>query len=174
MHDEAGGILIANSACELPQNRRQVYNSYHKLATSSGNADPIFELVQQCKVAIQFIHSVNFESGPCCVLASDIQMQNVIRVCTNPGAQSVFGIDPMFKFYVTRTTFTYSQVVEKTTSVPWTIVVHTEKKYESYLTFSSTYVKLESHIIAISTDGEVAIVQALEANLHRDTDALFT
>jgi len=66
------------------------------------------------------------------------------------------------------------KLLKKTTGVPWTIVVHTEKKYESYLTFSSAYVKLESDIIAISTDGEVAIVQALEANLHRDTDALFT
>ena len=145
LHDEAGGILKANSASELPRNRRQVYNSHHKSTTSShsGKVDPIFELVQQCKVdnlpgARGFIRSVNFESGPCCVLASDHQLQNVVRFCTNPGAQSVFGIDPTFnlgKFYVTLTTFTYSQVVDKTTGVSPTFIgpifVHTEKNFES-------------------------------------------
>ena len=56
-----------------------------------------------------FIHFVNFASGPCCVLASDNQLRNVVRFCTSPGASSVFGIDPTFnlgKFYVTLTTFT--------------------------------------------------------------------
>ena len=48
-----------------------MYNSHCKSTTSSdsGKADPIFELVQQCKVdnspgARGFIRSVNFESGP--------------------------------------------------------------------------------------------------------------
>jgi len=91
LHDEAGGILVANSASKLPQNQCQDYNSHHKLATSndSGKAYPMFELVQQCKVdnlpgARGFIRSLTFESGPCCVLASNIQLQNVDRFCTNP------------------------------------------------------------------------------------------
>jgi len=154
LHDEPGGILKANSASELPRNRRQVYNSHHKSTTSSdsGKADSIFELVQQCKVdnlpgARWFIRSVNFESGPCCVLASNHQLQNVVRFCTNPGAQSVFGIDPTFnlgKFYLTLTTFTYSQAVDKITGVSLIgpIFVHTEKNYESCFYFFSTLLKL--------------------------------
>ena len=134
LREEAWGILNARSASELPRNRRQVYNNHHKLASSQGSSkvDPIFELVQQCKVdnfpgGRGFIRSVNFESGPCCVLASDNQIQNVVRFCTNPQASSVFGIDPTFnlgKFYVTLTTYTYTQVVNKSTSLsptfPWT------------------------------------------------------
>ena len=52
LHEEAGGMTNAKSASELPRNRRQVYNSHHKVATSIGisKADPIFELVQQYKV----------------------------------------------------------------------------------------------------------------------------
>ena len=186
LHEEAGGMLSARSASELPRNRRQVYNNHHKVASShgGGKVDPIFELVQQCKVdniagGRGFIRSVNFESGPCCVLASDNQLQNVVRFCTNPRASSVFGIDPTFnlgKFYVTLTTFTYTQVVNKTTSLSPTflgpVFVHTEKNYESFFHFFSTLLKLESKfndIIAVGTDGEVAIVQALKANFHGDT-----
>ena len=91
----------------------------------------------------------------------------------------MFGIDPTFnlgKFYVTLTTFTYNQVVNKTTDVSPTffgpIFVHTEKNYESYHYFFSTLVKLESRItdlVAVGTDGETAIVQALKATLHGNT-----
>ena len=138
-------------------------------------------LLQECKVDLLpggrgFIRSVTFESGPSCVLALDSQLRNVIRFCTNPGASSVFAIDPTFNFYVTLTTFTYTQVVNKATNVSPTffgpMFVHTEKNYESYYQFFSTLVKLEPRIvdvIAVGTDGETAIVQALKANLHGNT-----
>ena len=142
-------MINAKSASELPRNRRQVYNSHHKVATSLGisKADPIFELVQQYKVdnlpgGRGFVRSVNFESGPCCVLASDNQLQNVVRFRANPQASSVFGIDSTFnlrKFYVTLTTFTYTQVVNKSSSISPTflglVFVHTEKNYESFFYF---------------------------------------
>ena len=126
LDEKAGGMLGASSTSELPRNQRQVYNS-HRLMPSvvSNKIDPIFELVQECKVDLLpggrgFIRCVNFESGPSCVLALDGQLRDVIRFCTNPGASSVFAIDPMFnlgKFYVTLTTFTYTQVVNKATNV---------------------------------------------------------
>ena len=182
LHDEAGGSLGASSASELPRNRRQVYNSQqHSLPSTSksiGKVDPIFELVQQCKVDLlpggrRFIRSVNFDSSPCCVLATDGQLHNLVRFCTNPGASCVLGIDPTFnlgKFYVTVTTFTYSHVVNKTTKRSPTffgpMFVHTEKNYESYYFFFSTLLKLEPKldgIIAVGTDGEQAIVKALNA-----------
>ena len=39
-------MVNAKSASELPRNRRQIYNSHHKVAPSQGSskADPIFEL----------------------------------------------------------------------------------------------------------------------------------
>ena len=70
------------------------------------------------------------------------------------------------------TTFTYTHVVNKSTSFSpiflGPVFVHTEKNYESYFHFFSTLLKLESDIIAVETDREVAIVQALEANFHGD------
>ena len=106
-------------------------------------------------------------------MATEGQLNDVVRFCTNPGSSCVFGIDPTFnlgKFYVTVTTFTYSHVVNKCTMKSPTffgpMFVHTEQNYESYFSFFSTLLKLEPgliNIIAIGTDGEKAIVKALKA-----------
>ena len=76
----------------------------------------------------------------------------------------------MGKFYVTMTTFTYTHVIRKTTNISPTmfgpIFVHTEKSYESYYYFFSTLLKLEprlARIIAVGTDGELAITKATKA-----------
>ena len=70
------------------------------------------------------------------------QLQNVVRFCTNPRASSAFGIDLTFnlgKLYVTLTTFINTQVVNKDTNLSPTflgsVLVHTEKTYESYYHF---------------------------------------
>ena len=81
----------------------------------------------------------SIETSPCCVMATDSQLQNLVRFCTNSGASCVLGIDPTFnlgKFYVTVITFTYTHVVNKSTRISPTFIgpmfVHTEKSYESY------------------------------------------
>ena len=111
----------------------------NKSFNSSGRADPIFELIQQCSVDLapggrKFIQSVNFETSPSCVLSTDDQLQNVVRFCSNPGFACVLGIDPTFimgKFYVTMTIFTYTHVIGKGTDISTTLFgplfVHTEK-----------------------------------------------
>ena len=146
---EKGGITGATSCSELPRNRRQVYNSQCSSASnnssnSSGRADPIFELIQQYRLDLtpggrKFIRSVNFETSPSRVLATDDQLQNIVRFCTNPGSSCVLGIDSTFnmgKFYVTMTTFTYTHVIRKGTNISPTLLgplfVHTEKIFESY------------------------------------------
>ena len=177
IHGEVGGVLGANSASELPRNRRQVYNQQAS-ARKSDKVDPIFELVQQCKADLmpggrRFVRSVNFDTSPSCVLATDLLLNDVVRFCTTPGELCVFGIDPTFnlgKFYVTVTTFAYTHVVNKSTGKSPTflgpIFVHTEQTSESYYTFFSTLLKLEpklANIVAVGTDGEKAIVKALKA-----------
>ena len=186
LHDEAGGSLGSSSAIELPRNRRQVYNSKSSTGSTvkTSKVDSLFELVQRCKEDLmpggrKFIRTVNFDTSPSCVLATDHQLQNLVRFCTNPGAACVMGIDPTFnlgKFYVTVTTFTYSHVINKTTSISPTffgpMFVHTEKNYDAYYSFFSTLIKLEPqlmNIIAVGTDGEQAIVKALRAVFSEET-----
>lgn len=186
LYNEAGGSLGASSASELPRNRRQIYNSKYAMSSSTkpDKSDPLFELVQQCKADLlpggrRFIRSVNFDTSPSCVLATDDQLQNIVRFCTNPGASCVLGIDPTFnlgKFYVTVTTFTYTHVVNKSTSKSPTffgpMFVHTEKNYDAYYSFFSTLLKLEPtvrNVIAVGTDGEQALVKAIRSVFSEQT-----
>ena len=143
--DEAGGILGASSSSEIPRNGHQIYNIQHSSLShcsigTSGKPDPIFELLQHCKMdhtpgGRKFIRSVNFESSPSCVIATDAQLQNVVRFCTNQGTHCFLGIDPptfnLGKFYVTITTFVYTHVVKKGTMEAPTffgpMFIHTEK-----------------------------------------------
>ena len=87
----------------------------------------------------RFIRSVNFKTSPNCLVATHSQLCNVAKFCTSPGPHCVWEIDPMFnmgKFYVTVTTYPYSHVVRKGSTVPVAffdpIFVHTEKTLESY------------------------------------------
>ena len=90
--DEAGSILGASSSSEIPRNRRQIYNIQHSSLSNcsigtSGKPDPIFEWLQHCKMdhmpgGRKFIRSVNFESSPSRVIATDAQLRNVVRFCT--------------------------------------------------------------------------------------------
>ena len=121
----------------------------------------------------RFVRSVNIDSSPSCVFTLDIQLSDLARFCTNPGAFCVLGIDPTFnlgKFYVTITTYTYLHIVNKVTNIAPAFVgpvfVHTEKSYEAYYHFFSTILKLEpslSALRAIGTDGEQALVKAATA-----------
>ena len=96
------------------------------------------------------------------------------RACVKfKSSGTVLGIDPTFnmgKFYVSMTTFTYTHVIRKATNISPTmfgpIFVHTEKSYESCYYFFSTLLKLEprlARIIAVGTDGELAITKATKA-----------
>ena len=114
--DEAGGMLVASCSSEIPRNCCQIYYNIQHSSVShgsigtSGKPDPIFELLQQCKMDLmpggrKFIRSVNFETSPSCVIATD-----------NQGPHCILGIDPTFnlgKFYVMVTTFVYTHVVKK-------------------------------------------------------------
>ena len=195
VHDDAGGSVGAKSASELPRDRRQVYNvrqfSGDKASQSCSHArpDPFFDVVKQCKEdnlpgGRRFVRSVNIDSSPSCVFTLDIQLSDLARFCTNPGAFCVLGIDPTFnlgKFYVTITTYTYLHIVNKVTNIAPAFVgpvfVHTEKSYEAYYHFFSTILKLEpslSALRAIDTDGEQALVKAATAVFSSNLIHLYT
>ena len=90
VHNEAGGVLGAKSSIELPRNRRQVYNQRSAAWKKLDNKiAPIFELVQQCKVDLlpggrKFIRCVSFDTSPSCVLATESQLNDMVRFCMNP------------------------------------------------------------------------------------------
>ena len=87
LYEEAGGSLGAQSASELSRDRRQVYNARQIIgcsSQSSGRADLCFDLIKQCKEdslpsGRKFVRSVSIDSGLCCVLGSESQLNDVVR-----------------------------------------------------------------------------------------------
>ena len=179
-----GGSTEAQSASELPRNRRQVYNirqhSSSSSITDSGSSrsDPIFQLIKHCKEDMlphgrKFVRSVSIDPSPSCILASESQLKDLKRFCTDPAESCVLGVDTTFdlgNFYVTITTYRYLHVENKCSGNPPVFFgptyVHTDKTYEAFYHFFSTLLKLQpslNDLVAIGTDGDPAMEKAIRA-----------
>ena len=105
--EESGGILQLTSAAGHARNVRQLTNIKQRNQESAG--DDFVELLQMLKEDARnpdtaFVRKVDNSSDPCVVLASNQQLQDAKRFCTNPAKFSVLGVDATFnfgKFYVT-------------------------------------------------------------------------
>ena len=187
LHNEVGGSIEAQSASELPRNQRQVYNARQQQSTCSlrdstaprgTRSDPIFEIIKQCKEDMlphgrKFVRSVSIDPTPSCILASESQLKDLKRFCTDPAESCVLGIDSTFdlgKFYVTITTYRYLHVENRSSGKSpvffGPIYVHTEKTYEAFHLFFSSLLKLEPsliNLVAVGTDGDPAMEKAIAA-----------
>ena len=90
------------------------------------------------EVCRRYVKPISIDS---CFLTLDLQLFDLTRFCTNPGAfcaRNSSYLQPIYigKFYVTITKYTYLQLMNKVTGIPHTSVgpvfVHTEKSYEAY------------------------------------------
>ena len=113
-----GGVMGAKSGCDLPRNRRQVYNAKQAnkvggetVYSSIPRRDTLAEVMQMCKDTSSgtdaFIRSVEAAPEPMCVLATSQQLADIERFCT-ASPSSVLSVDPTFNlgpFYVTPTTY---------------------------------------------------------------------
>lgn len=121
----------------------------------------------------KFVRSVSIDPTPSCILASESQLRDLKRFCTDPAECCVLGIDSTFdlgKFYVTITTYRYLHVENRSSGKSpvffGPVYVHTEKTYEAFYHFFSSLLKLEpslSDLVAIGTDGDPAIEKAIRA-----------
>lgn len=112
--------MQAKLSCDLPRNRRQVYNlkSASKVlnegaSTSKGTlrSDTLAQIMNTCKQTSSsndaFIRSVEAAPEPMCLLATNQQLTDLERFCTG-SPSSVLSIDPTFNlgpFNVTPTTY---------------------------------------------------------------------
>ena len=113
-----------------------------------------------------FVRKVETSSDPCVVLATDHQLNDIQRFCTNPSQFSVLGVDPTFNFgkcYVTLTTYRHLLLRNKDGTNPVRIgptLIHHKKETSSYYELSSTMVKLNKdtqNVLVYGTDGEKAL-----------------
>ena len=113
-----------------------------------------------------FVRKVDNSSDPCVVLASNQQLLDVERFCTNPAKVSVLGVDATFnfgRFYVTLTTYRHLLLRTKENCHPVRIgptLLHHRKEAGSYYELASTMVKLHApsqNILVYGADGEKAL-----------------
>ena len=173
-----GGILNAKSGCDLPRNRRQIYNAKQANKTraetipnSAPRQDTLAQVMQMCKDTSgtdAFIRSVEAAPEPMCVLATNQQLADLERFCTS-SPSSVLSVDPTFNlgpFYVTPTT--YHNLLVKTSggNHPVTLgptLIHQTKTFQPFHYFASTLIRLNPNLVnlkAFGTDGEPELIKA--------------
>ena len=115
-----------------------------------------------------FVRKVDNSSDPCVVLASNQQLRDVERFCTNPAQFCVLGVDPTFnfgKYYVTLTTYRHLLLRTKEGNHPvrvGPVLLHHRKEAESYYELSSTMIKLHAstqNVLLYGMDGEKALAE---------------
>ncbi len=170
----------ANSACDLPRNRKQVHNlkysakSHSKLPSTSSfpRADILAHVMQMCKESSSsntaFVRSVEAAPEPMCVLATDQQLVDIERFCTRD-LSSVLSIDPAFNlgaFNVMPTT--YRNLLVETTKgnnpiLLGPVLVHQTKTFRPFHYLASTLIRLNPRLVdlrAYGTDGEPELIKA--------------
>jgi hypothetical protein len=120
----------------------------------------------------RFVRAVNAVPEPAVFVATNSQLENLVRFCTSSFEYSVMTIDPTFSlggFDVTLTTFRHLFLQSKRYKHPPVFVgpacVHYRETFATYLFFASTLIgqcrDLEK-IPVIGTDGECALVDAFK------------
>ena len=99
-----GGIINVSSSCELPRDRKQVYNITKKACS---NSDSLSEVMFACKEteksSDKYIRAVEAAAEPMCILCTDQQLADMHQFCTS-NCFSEISVDPTFnlgRFYVT-------------------------------------------------------------------------
>ena len=167
-----GGVMNAKSGCDLPRNRRQIYNAKQAtIPNSAPRQDTLAQVMQMCKDTSgtdAFMRSVEAAPEPMCVLATNQQLADLERFCTS-SPSSVLSVDPTFNlgpFYVTPTT--YHNLLVKTSggNHPVTLgptLIHQTKTFQPFHYFASTLIRLNPNLVnlkAYGTDGEPELIKA--------------
>jgi len=179
VYDENGGMLTANSASDLPRNRKQVVN--HKPPLLSKKIDSLAILLQECKRQQMcrnedaFIREVTGAPELRCVLAFDWQLEEIVQFCTEPSSFTVFSADPTFNlgpFNLTVTTYRNLKVVTKRDGkhplMIGPLLLSQTKTTESYMYFFGKLGALNRdirNILAFGTDGEEALIEGMKSTM---------
>lgn len=97
---------------DVPRNRKQVYNICYKLSDPKPNKDTLHEVMKLCiedeSRANLFVRCVSAAPEVSCILATNNQLNDMVRFCTNSTCFSILGVDQTFNlgdFAVTVTTY---------------------------------------------------------------------
>ena len=178
--EERGGILKVESAGEFPRDRAQVYNLNKQVKRQkvdvAFSADPLLQVLAKAKEEQQgpkeniFIREIPLFPEPIIFLATEQQLTDIVRFCTNPEAFCILGIDCTFQiadFYFTFCTYRNLMLTNSNGVHPVCIgpgILHKQKLLTSYKTLPllmTKYNKETSGVLAFGTDGEENLYKAM-------------
>ena len=114
------------SSSVLLHNKQQASTIRRQLFQSQCNSDPITVLVDMHKTEFtDFIRSLQILPSPTCVLATDVQLQELVKNCTLPGKFGIMHLDPTFNlgnFFVTPIVFPLITYIHKKNKCPPTLI----------------------------------------------------
>ena len=170
--DSAGGALHSKSASSEPRNIQQIYNIRKSQSAASGH-DDFTRLISQIKEN-SFVHGLTIDSTAIqYTLATEKQLYDMERFCTNPLRFSVFSIDSTFNignYYVTNTCYEHLQIVHadgkyrgKHPLEMGPTFIHTDRHAHNYVSFFSSLLRMNPNlktVQAIGHDGDEALMNA--------------
>ena len=148
-------------------------NSPVPLYSKKSIRDPLFMVMEQSKLCgDKFVRVVTASPEPMCILATDNQLDDLVRFGTNPLLFSILSIDPTFclgDFSVTCIAYRQFLVVDRHSGqspiMLGPVLVHQKKTFETYHFFFSSLIGMRpflDNILAIGTDGEQALITAFQ------------
>ena len=119
---KCGGVLHTESCGSLPRNKKQIANmrslANTNVTSNEDERDSLYAIIEQCKQeetgCDPFVRCVQGALDAMCVLATNLQLQDLVRFCCNPNEYCILGIDPTFslgEFSVTLTTYRHLQLI---------------------------------------------------------------
>lgn len=172
---EIGDVVGQQSAGSHLRNPQQVSNVRRRFSLTHGKpGSQLIEAMEMCKSGENknnpFVRCVQAASESMCVLATDRQLDEMVRNCTDKSYYVSIGVDPTFKldhFYVTPIVFPLKMLVAKGTKKSpiylGPLLVHQSLKFSNYHYFASQVMGLRPSLKntkAIGTDGEGPLYEA--------------
>ena len=185
-----GGVLAASDSCEIPRNEEQVSKLKKRLKSSElpgSSRDESDELAIVMHEALmedkseQFIREVKCLREPAVIVATERQLNDLVRFCTIPGNFSILTLDPTFSlgdFDVTLVTYRHRMLISKQgnqhPAIIGPVMIHYRKTFSTYFFFASSLLGLRKEPASMKcfgTDGEQALVDAFK-HLFPNSDRL--
>ena len=177
-----GGVISATDACELPRDEQQVTKLKSRMKSSSSTASgpggkDVFSIIMQQAFLEEgkssfFIRDVKCLREPAVVVATERQLNDLVRFCTCPADFSVLTVDPTFclgEFDVTVITYRHmlltSRQSQQYPALIGPVLIHYKKTFATYLFFIDSLIGMRrelSSVMCFGTDGETALIDAFQ------------
>ena len=169
--EDAGGVLNFQARGDLPRNIKQVSNLKYETSGSKTEKDDLYAVLEKSQTdPVKFVRKVQLAPDPACILATDRQLNDVVRFCSAESmCPSVLGIDTTFNigaYYVTPTTYQHTMLENKDRgrgghpTLLGPTMFHSRRNETSFLYFASSLVSLKPDIantVFMGSDREVAV-----------------